>query len=418
MSRRGDTRVEVLRLEAESLLQRARPREELLPVLERLVAAAPEGSDHALFGHRHLAELLVEAHPWRALLHLRRVTRVKAAEDDVVQALMGLCHALLGNYRMAIGHYRRALRASPRNPWYLHNVGHLLDVALAEPERALPHLQSAFEYEPLEDEIAASLAHCLACVGQLDDARARAAHAVRLAPRNRDHRALLAWIERGAPVGESPHASSTSGLSGRAAASAWKRGRTPELDGLAVLSFDADDELPSPSGRGRRGTPSSSGARPSRPPSSPRIRATPGPAPRTSSRASSSAPPPVASPLPRADAAARERLSPEADVRASWRAVDTLLERAMTSAGCPPRQRTLARSLWHDYFSLQHPRVNRPALFAAAVEYVLRNHHHETSVTQADIARRYEVSASALSQRAGLIRAALELWAGDPRYQR
>jgi len=417
MSRRGDTRVEVLRIEAESLLQRARPREELLPVLERLVAVAPEGSDHALFGHRHLAELLVEAHPWRALLHLRRVTRVKA-EDDVVQALMGLCHALLGNYRMAIGHYRRALRASPRNPWYLHNVGHLLDVALSEPERALPHLRSAYEYEPLEDEIAASLAHCLACVGQLDDARARAAHAVRLAPRNRDHRALLAWIERGAPRGESPHASSTSGLSGRAGGSARKRGRFPELDGLSALPFDADDDLSRTAGRGRREPPSSPSGRPSRPSSQPRIRATPGRASRASSRASSSAPPPGAPPSPHLDDVARERLSPDADVQASWRAVDVLLERAMATAGCPPRQRTIARSLWHDYFVLQHPRVNRPELFAAAVEYVLRNHQQQPSVTQADIARRYEVRASALSQRSGLIRAALELWPGDPRYQR
>jgi transposase-like protein len=62
--------------------------------------------------------------------------------------------------------------------------------------------------------------------------------------------------------------------------------------------------------------------------------------------------------------------------------------------------------------------VTRPGLFAAAVEYVLRTHQQESGVTQAEIARRYDISASALSQRAALIRDVLALRSSDPRYQR
>jgi tetratricopeptide (TPR) repeat protein len=406
MSRRGDMRVEGLRLEAEGLLQRARPRNELLPVLERLVAVAPEGSEHALFGHRHIAELLVEEFPWRALLHLRRVARVKA-DDDVVQALMGLCHALLGNYRMAVSHYRRALRVSPRNPWYHHNVGHLLDVALGEPARALPHLRSAHDYEPLEDEITASFAHCLARVGQVAEAHALASDAVRAAPRNRDHRALLAWITRGAPAGESPHASSSNPLSRRAGSNSWKRAQSPELDALESVTFDADPVVPR--GAPRAVPPAAGGAR---------VPVPSAPASRGSSRTGKSTPPPVSNRPSRDVAEAPGQGSLDADVRASWRSVDALLERSMTTAGCPPRQRTLARSLWHDFFMVHHPRVTRPGLYAAAIEYVLRTHQQEPAVTQADIARRYDISASSLSQRASLIRDVLSLRPSDPRYQR
>src|SRR6185369_12273848 len=64
---------------------------------------------------------------------------------------------------------------------------------------ALRHLRLAHELESREDEITASLAHCLARLGQLAEARTLAAEAVRAAPGNRDHRALLEWVERGAP---------------------------------------------------------------------------------------------------------------------------------------------------------------------------------------------------------------------------
>lgn len=136
-------------------------------------------------------------------------------KDDVIHALMGLSQALLGNYRAAVASYRRALQIAPRNPWYHHNMGHLLDVALGETREALPHLRAANEMEPGEDEITASLAHCLARLDQIEEARELADEAVRLAPRNADHQALLEWVG-GSAVKSSPSRSRRRGTSGAA----------------------------------------------------------------------------------------------------------------------------------------------------------------------------------------------------------
>jgi hypothetical protein len=100
--------------------------------------------------------------------------------------------------------YRKAVHLSPRNPWYHHNLGHLLDVGLHESVTALDHLRIAHRLQGHEDEITASLAHCLARLGHLDEARAMAEHAVHRAPRNREHRVLLEWIMQGAPEDQAP----------------------------------------------------------------------------------------------------------------------------------------------------------------------------------------------------------------------
>lgn len=199
-----ETTVARLRHQAESALRRARSPREVEPLLERLIRVAEPGTEPALFAHRHLAELLLEDHPWKAALHLRHVA-LGQPEDDVVHALMGLCQALLGNFQAAVSAYRRALKIAPRNPWYHHNLGHLLDVAVGNAQDAVLHLRSAHRMEPDEHEITASLAHCVARLGNLDEARALADEAVRMAPRNKDHRALLAWIEQGAPESRGPH---------------------------------------------------------------------------------------------------------------------------------------------------------------------------------------------------------------------
>jgi tetratricopeptide (TPR) repeat protein len=191
--RSGESGVHRLRHQIEVAMRRSASRKQLEPLLERLVSIADADTDAWIFAHRHLAELRLEQHPWRAALHLRHVLRVEQ-QDDVVHALMGLSQALLGNYRAAVSAYARAIQLSPRNPWYHHNMGHLLDVALGETSAALPHLQIAHDNQPHEDEITASLAHCLARLDRVDEARELAGEAVRLAPRNPDHRALLEWI--------------------------------------------------------------------------------------------------------------------------------------------------------------------------------------------------------------------------------
>ena len=197
----SETSVDTLRRRAEVALEKDERGTNAERLLERLAQLASEDSEHALFAHRHLAELRLERHPWRAALHLRKVIAA-SPDDDVPHALMGLCQALLGNYRAAIAAYRRALHQAPQTPWYHHNLGHLLDVAIDQPEAALHHLELAHQLEPDHDEIAASYAHCLARIGQLDGALTLARIAFQLAPRNRDHARLVSWIESGAPPGE------------------------------------------------------------------------------------------------------------------------------------------------------------------------------------------------------------------------
>ncbi len=196
-----DTRLNRLRERAERALASGRRGGDVMTVLETMTREAPDGSMHALFAHRHLAEMQLEGSPWRAALHLRRVIDAGAA-DDGAHALMGLCQALLGNYRAAVSAYRCAVQQAQRNPWYHHNLGHLLDVGLGDAKTALEHLRVAHRAQPEEDEITASLAHCLARLGQLEEARALAQRAVERSPRNREHRALLEWVEEGAPEGK------------------------------------------------------------------------------------------------------------------------------------------------------------------------------------------------------------------------
>lgn len=202
---RDERGVEALRRRAERALDEGRSRKVVEPILERLLRLAPEGDPARVFAHRHLAELRLEQDPWSSALHLRRVVAAQP-HDDISHSLMALAQALLGNYRSAVAAYRRALALSPHNPWYHHNLGHLLDVALDQPHVALPHLELALEHAaPPEHEITASTAHCLARVGRLEDAKALAEEAVDAAPAKPEHAALLRWIEKGAPPDEPLH---------------------------------------------------------------------------------------------------------------------------------------------------------------------------------------------------------------------
>jgi len=111
----------------------------VLPLLHRLAARAESGSDECVFAHRQLAEVLLERDPWRAALHARRVTRMRP-EDDRAWAALGLSQSLLGNHQYASHALTRALDCAPENPWYAHNLGHTLDVALDKPREALEYL--------------------------------------------------------------------------------------------------------------------------------------------------------------------------------------------------------------------------------------------------------------------------------------
>jgi tetratricopeptide (TPR) repeat protein len=194
-----DDDVRSLQRRAEQAIRAAKPREFIVRLLEQLASIAAVESEAARFAHRHLAELRLEESPWKAALHLRRVLS-QDADDDVAQALMGLCQALQANFRCAVAAYRRAVSLSPSNPWYNHNLGHLLDVALGASREALPYLRRAHRLEPAQDEVAASLAHCLGRLGQREEGLEIARALVARHPHVPDHRALLRWLEQGASL--------------------------------------------------------------------------------------------------------------------------------------------------------------------------------------------------------------------------
>ena len=205
---RDERGVHLLRQQAERAIAESRGRLVIEPLLTAILERATRepsevDEDTRIFAHRHLASLMLERDPWRAALHLRKVLAA-AAHDDGAHALMALSQALLGNHRAAIAAYRRAIHIAPRNPWYRHNLGHLLDIALDDPVAALPHLEVAAERAGHEHEVLASLAHCLARLGQLARATMVAEYALDLAPDHQEHQRLLGWILRGAPEGEPP----------------------------------------------------------------------------------------------------------------------------------------------------------------------------------------------------------------------
>lgn len=142
---------------------------ELLPMLERLAGSAPRGGVHYIYAKRLLAETLVREHPFRAARLAREVLEFQ--DDDRAHAVLGLSHMLLGHFRLAERAYRAALRLAPHSPWYAHNLGHLLDVALEKPTEAVRLLAQARKALPHEPEIASSYAHALLRAG--DSVRAR-----------------------------------------------------------------------------------------------------------------------------------------------------------------------------------------------------------------------------------------------------
>jgi tetratricopeptide (TPR) repeat protein len=186
-----------LRRQIEWTLSRAVDPSDVLPMLHRLSRLADDGSDESIFANLHLAELLVERDPWRAALYARRVLAHRP-DDDRGWATLALCQTILGNYKFAVSAYHNALTSAPKNPWYAHNLGHLLDVALGRARDAVGWLQRAYKSAAYSGEVSASYAHALARVGRIAEARKVLARAMRRGS-SREHSALLRWLDQGAP---------------------------------------------------------------------------------------------------------------------------------------------------------------------------------------------------------------------------
>ncbi|MDB4998015.1 MAG: hypothetical protein JWM74_5447 [Myxococcaceae bacterium] len=225
-----ESRVEThrLRQEIERSLRRAFDPADVLPRLARLARLAPAASDDGIFAHRQLAELLVERHPWRAAIYARRALAHRS-DDDRAWAVLAFCQTLLGNFRCAAKAYQQAIASAPANPWYAHNLGHLLDVALGCPHRALPWLRSAYGAKGDNSEIVASYVHALARAGHTGEARGVLERALERFD-SRELEALLRWLDEGAPSIEVREARAASrrleAARGTRATSAKTSGRT------------------------------------------------------------------------------------------------------------------------------------------------------------------------------------------------
>jgi tetratricopeptide (TPR) repeat protein len=237
-----------LRRDVESALSRALDPSDVLPMLHRLARTAAPGSDERVFAHRQLAELLAEKNPWRAAIYAKRVI-AERPEDDRGWALLGLSQTLLGHYRFAVSAYQKALVCAPKNPWYAHNLGHLLDVALDRAGDALEWLRAAYADAAqlghgASGDIAASFAHALGRAGNLEEAKAVLVRAMK-GGGSREHEALLKWLERGAPAAEDAGGPTGAPSSDKPMRAATKRVRaeTPTARGAASLRRAVDAAL-------------------------------------------------------------------------------------------------------------------------------------------------------------------------------
>ena len=352
-----------LRRDVEWALRRALDPTDVLPLLHRLARTAPEGTDESVFAHRQLAELLVERHPWRATLHARRALAARP-DDDRACAVLALCQTMLGNYRYAVSAYHRALMCAPKNPWYAHNLGHLLDVALSRPHDAIFWLRTAHAGAGQSAEIASSFAHALARAGELGEAKRVLARAMKRGA-SREQVALWKWLEKGAPAEEdSPR---------------------PRPSPMATAP---DQAAPSPA----RGT--------GRTKANARLR--------TESSASKR----VARPSCGQGASARSQALVGKPLE---RELEGALVRGLASLPLDAKQRTRARELARDAAEQAGLEPSQLPAFAAAIAYAIVYVDH-VPLTQAEVAACFRVSAASVRGRFKHLRVLLELLPGDVRY--
>jgi tetratricopeptide (TPR) repeat protein len=303
----------------------------------------------------HLAELLVERDPWRAALFARRLLAHRP-DDDRGWATLALCQTLLGNYRFAVSAYHHALTSAPKNPWYAHNLGHLLDVALNRARDAVGWLKRAYQSAAYSGEVAASYAHALARVGRLGEARKVLARAMKRSA-SREHAALLKWLEQGAPA-------------------------------------DKDHPMPRPAPVHTQASYAAAGERDDGATGS-------GSARRRSAEGAPSA----------------RRVATASMLVAE---LESVLARGLASLPLDAKQRARAKSLARDVMGVfSRPMGGRGTAavhaVAAAIAYAIVYVDH-VPLTQADVAACFRVSVASLRGRFGELRAQLDLTPGDARY--
>ncbi len=142
---------------------------DLVATLEHLARTATDIAA-ASFAAGCLAELLADSDPWAASLHAKRLL-AREPDDARAWAALALAQVHLGNFRYAARCYGEAAARDQANPWYVHNLGHLTDIALNAPEEALPYLARAVSLAPDKIDLIASYAHALGRCGKQEEAQ-------------------------------------------------------------------------------------------------------------------------------------------------------------------------------------------------------------------------------------------------------
>ncbi|MCB9899303.1 MAG: tetratricopeptide repeat protein [Planctomycetes bacterium] len=152
--------------------------------------AAEDRPQHA-FAHYMLGNALRDAgRPEEARVAFERACEL--APDELAYLVnLGNVHLELHDFAAAVEIQQRAVALAPDEPFARHNLAVALLMA-GRPEDALPHLRRCVELVPDEPELRCNLAATLLDLGRdLDEARAQAEAALRLAPDGDRARAIL-----------------------------------------------------------------------------------------------------------------------------------------------------------------------------------------------------------------------------------
>jgi predicted Zn-dependent protease len=150
---------------------------QLARLLLELVRATEVNSEIGSNARLLLAETLLRQSPsrgaaWQSarLAKEARQTAPSGLARARAWGVSALAYSALGHFRSARDAYYRALREDPGNAIYAHNLGHLLDVRLGEPQAGLPWLKKAYGLLPDEPEVAASYAYTLLACNEAEHA--------------------------------------------------------------------------------------------------------------------------------------------------------------------------------------------------------------------------------------------------------
>lgn len=99
-----------------------------------------------------------------------------------------------------------------------------------------------------------------------------------------------------------------------------------------------------------------------------------------------------------------------------YRQVALLFASEMSALGYAQEQIENGKSLWADFVRKRHPRVAKPGVYAATVEYAIARLDFLDSVTQVDVARRYGVSVSSVTRVYNELMHQLDIELFDERY--